>query len=157
MTTTFTPMRAAYFPEFCAKACESYAFENVQSGRWPAEGALALAQAETERLLPQGLATPDHHFLEIQAAADGRTVGFVWFAKMQRGPSMAAFIYQIHVDAEARRQGHALAALRAVEAFARTERLSAVALHVFQHNAAALALYRAAGYAVASLNLHKLL
>jgi ribosomal protein S18 acetylase RimI-like enzyme len=54
---------------------------------------------------------------------------------------------------EHRRRGHAKAALRHVAELARSQGHRRLELHVFSHNAAAQALYRAAGYDVTSLNM----
>jgi ribosomal protein S18 acetylase RimI-like enzyme len=151
----FVSMRPAYYPVFFELASRAYASENVLAGRWSAEEALELSRAETERLLPQGLATPDHQLLEILEAAQDPTVGFVWFTRLKRGSAYAAFVCQIYVVPEARRRGYAKAALAAVERMAQAQGMASVALHVFAHNAGAQALYRSAGYAVASLNMHK--
>ena len=153
----FVSMRPEYYPVFFDLASKAYASENVLAGRWPADDALDTARSETERLLPQGLATPENQLLEILEAEQGPTVGFAWFARMKRGPSFAAFICQIYVTPEARRRGHAKAALVAIEQLAIEQGLSSVALHVFAHNEGALALYKSIGYSVASLNMHKLL
>ena len=155
--TTLISMRPEFFPAFLALAAETYASENVASGRWPAEVALELARKETERLLPQGLETPKNYLLEVLDAEAGPTVGFVWFASTTRGSASAAFIYQIYVEPQARGQGHARAALVAVETYAQSQGMAAVLLHVFSHNTGAQALYRSVGYSVASLNMHKLL
>ena len=151
----FLSMRPEYYSVFFELASQAYASENVLAGRWPADEALDLARSETERLLPQGLATPDNQLLEILETEHGPTVGFVWFARMKRGSTYAAFIYQIYVAPEARRRGFASAALAAVERMAREQGLSALALHVFAHNEGAQALYRSFGYVTASLNMHK--
>ena len=45
------------YRSFFEVVVKSYAEDNVASGRWSAQDALALAQSETERLLPQGHAT----------------------------------------------------------------------------------------------------
>jgi ribosomal protein S18 acetylase RimI-like enzyme len=151
----FVSMRSEYYPVFFELACRAYASENALAGRWSADEALELARAETERLLPQALATPDHQLLEILEDAQGPTVGFVWFARLKRGSAFVAFVFQIYVVPEARRRGHACAALAAVERVAQAQGMASVALHVFAHNEGAQALYRSAGYAVASLNMHK--
>jgi ribosomal protein S18 acetylase RimI-like enzyme len=155
--SSFVSMRPGYYPVFFELASEAYASENVLAGRWPADDALDAARSETERLLPQGLATPENQLLEILESDEGPTVGFVWFARMKRGSSYAAFIYQIYVIPEARRRGYAKAALEAIEKLATEQGLSSVALHVFAHNEGAQALYKSIGYSVASLNMHKLL
>jgi ribosomal protein S18 acetylase RimI-like enzyme len=150
-------MRPEYYAVFYQVASEAYASENALAGRWSADEALGLAQAETERLLPQGLATPDNQLLEILETEQGPTVGFVWFARLKRGSAYAAFVCQIYVAPEARRRGHASAALAAVECLARDQGMASMALHVFAHNESAQALYKSLGYSVASLNMHKLL
>jgi ribosomal protein S18 acetylase RimI-like enzyme len=153
--TVLVSMRPEYFPAFFAVATQVYASENTIAGRWGASEALELARAETERMLPQGVQTPEQQLLEIRESAEDETVGFLWFTKMKRGTSTTAFIVQIYVEPAARGKGHARAAMSAVESFARDQGLSAVVLHVFAHNTEAQALYKSAGFSVASLNMHK--
>lgn len=152
--TTLAPMRSEAYAAFADNAATAYAAENVAAGRWPAADALALAHAETERLLPQGLATPDHHVFEVIDDA-GSAVGFIWFAAMARGSARMAFVCQIYIQPEQRRHGHARAAFRALEPIAAGLGLSGLGLHVFAHNTGAQALYRSLGYEVTSLNLFK--
>lgn len=152
-TATLAPMRAEAFTAFFDTAVAAYAGDNVAAGRWRADEAPALARAETERLLPQGAATPEHHLLEI---VDGGTaVGFLWFAAMSRGSTRVAFVYQIYVHAGFRRRGHARAALQALEGIVGGLGLAGIALHVFGSNTGAQALYRSLGYGTTSLNLFK--
>jgi ribosomal protein S18 acetylase RimI-like enzyme len=73
-------------------------------------------------------------------------VGFAWFVPEDRPFGRVVFIYDIGVDPEHRRRGHAQAALAAIEAFARDHGCVGVQLHVFGANAGARALYRRAGY-----------
>lgn len=153
--TVLVPMRAEAFATVIEAAVSDYAADNVAAGRWPAAEALSLSRAETERLLPQGLATPAHQIYEIQDQTRGDFVGFVWFAVMERGSAKAAYVYQIQVWDEFRRRGHARAALLEVEAMARAQGLSSVGLHVFSHNPNAQALYVSLGYEVQSLNMLK--
>ena len=56
------------------------------------------------------------------------------------------FIYDIAVDPEHRRKGHAQAALAEIEAYARANGCLGVMLHVFGNNTGARQLYRKAGY-----------
>lgn len=49
------PMSAETFVHYQAAAVAGYAKENVNSGRWPEEGAVARSQAAFAESLPQGL------------------------------------------------------------------------------------------------------
>lgn len=65
------------------------------------------------------------------------------------------FIYDLVVWPAHRRQGHAAAALRALECEARALGLQALSLHVFGHNHAAQRLYARLGYAPTSIHMAK--
>ncbi len=153
--TRLAPMRESFFPVFFEIAVTNYAAENVLGGRWNAMDAPTLARDETRRLLAQGLATPDHHLFELHAGDDDTPVGFLWLAQLPRGQEQAVFVFQIHVEPEHRRRGHARAALQAAEAWARQRGAASLALHVFAHNTGARALYESLGLVVSSLNLLK--
>lgn len=77
---------------------------------------------------------------------DGQAVGYVWFTIEDRPPGRVVYIYDIAVDPEHRRKGHAQAALLAVEGYARGHGCIGVMLHVFGSNTRARQLYLKAGY-----------
>ncbi len=153
--TILAALREDEFSVFFELAAATYAEENVLGGRWLAEDALALARAETNRLLPLGIATPENYLYSVQSEPDQELVGYVWFAEMQRGSARIAFVCQVLIEPGHRRQGYARAALQAVQEIAQSKGLSGLALHVFAHNEGANALYRSLGYQVSSLNLIK--
>jgi ribosomal protein S18 acetylase RimI-like enzyme len=155
--TILEPMPPERFDEFADVASASYAADNAASGRWLDHESEPLARAELGRLLPQKAATPDQHFYEIKSIPAGPVLGFVWLASMPRGSVRVAFVFQLFIYPEHRRQGHARAALVQVEKLAETMGLSGVALNVFGSNSAAQALYRSLGYVVTSLSMHKAL
>lgn len=153
--TRLVPMRKAAYPRFLDEAVTGYATDNVAAGRWPADEALELSRAEFARLLPAGLETADHRIYEIEDEAGGHVVGFVWLAFVPKGAMKSAYVYQVFVQPEFRRQGHARAALQSLEAIAVSEGASNIGLHVFQHNPGAQALYAFLGYRVNSVNMLK--
>ena len=153
--TTLVPMRAEEFALFFEMAVASYAADNVAVGRWSKSDAIDLSRAENERLLPQGLATPNAFLYEVLTEVGGTTVGYLWFSAVARGSAKGAFVYQVQIKPEFRRRGHARAALEAIEGIAMAEGLSSVALNVFAHNAGARALYGSLGYGVTSVNMLK--
>jgi ribosomal protein S18 acetylase RimI-like enzyme len=101
------------------------------------------------------MATPDHYFYEVQAEADSPVIGFVWFGSVPRRGNRVAFVFQIFIYPEYRRQGHGRAALQQVEALATCLGLPEIALNVFGSNVGAQALYRSLGYTVTTLSMHK--
>ena len=154
-TVVLVPMPAAAFAGYAEAAIAGYARDNVASGRWPEEGALARSRADFDASLPQGLQTPDNFLFEIRAAATGLTVGVIWFAVEEEHGLSAAFVYDVEVRPEYRRQGYATAAFRALEPLARDLGLTSIGLHVFGHNTGARALYGKLGYEVTGVNMQK--
>lgn len=148
-------MRPDAYPRFLDEAVTGYANDNVAAGRWPEAEALELSRAEFSRLLPHGLETPDHRLYEIEDELSGQTVGFVWLAYLSKASMKSAYVYQVVVQPEFRRRGHAQTALQALEAIAAAEGASNIGLHVFEHNPGAQALYALLGYRVNSVNMLK--
>lgn len=153
--TVLTRMEPAAFEAFAAEAIASYAEDNVLCGRWLDEGAQARAQAEFDRLLPQGMDTPDHEFFVIRASPDGDAIGALWFGVSEAWGERSGYLYSIRLKPEYRGRGHAAEALGLLDRHARTQRVDRLGLHVFALNTRALALYRAAGYGVTGYNLLK--
>lgn len=136
------PMTASQFSRYLAETVPSYAAENVRSGRWSESEALTEAQKQIDSLLPNGVETPNHFLFEIRAVPTGPRVGSTWLAVEPRG----AFVYDLQIDEAHRRQGHAEAAMRALEGIARDRGAKKISLHVFGTNTTARHLYRKLGY-----------
>lgn len=144
--TRLEPMTQARYNAWLAATVREYAAEKVASGNYPDDGTeLERSKAEFDTLLPQGLHTPGHE-IRSMVDDDGRAVGYVWFTQEDRPPGRVVFIYDIAVDPEFRRKGHAQAALAAVEDYARATGCIGVMLHVFGSNTGARQLYLKAGY-----------
>jgi ribosomal protein S18 acetylase RimI-like enzyme len=144
-------------PEYAAwlaATIPAYAADKVASGQWAEDAALELSTKGYGELLPQGPATPDNHLFTIldEKAAP---VGVLWFAVKTKFNARIAFVFDVTVLEERRRQGHARRALLALEDKVRKLGLSGIALHVFGHNAGARALYAKLGYGPTNINLFK--
>jgi ribosomal protein S18 acetylase RimI-like enzyme len=148
-------MTAAVFGPYLETAVSNYARDNVESGRWPEKGALARSRADFDSLLPQGPKTPNNYLFEIKSAETGPTIGFLWSAAVAKGGLRSAFVYDIEIEPEYRRQGHAKAAFAALEQRVRELGLSRIGLHVFGRNPDAQALYASLGYRVTGINMLK--
>jgi ribosomal protein S18 acetylase RimI-like enzyme len=143
--TQLEPMTQARYDDWLVATIAEYAAEKVASGNYAEEGSLERSRGEFDALLPQGLQTPGH---EIKSMVDdaGEDVGYVWWTIEDRPVGRVVFIYDIAVDAAHRRKGHAQAALREVERYAREHDCIGVMLHVFGSNTGARQLYQKAGY-----------
>lgn len=140
------PMTQARYDAWLVDTIRDYAAEKVASGNYPDDGtSLERSKAEFDALLTQGLQTPGHE-IRSMIDDDGQAVGYVWFTIETRPQGRVVFIYDIAVDPEFRRRGHAQAALAAVEEYARANGCIGVMLHVFGHNTGARQLYLKAGY-----------
>lgn len=155
MGTQLIRMTEQRYASFHEEAINDYAKENVDSGRWPAEGALERSRQDHEALLPQGLATPDQHLFTIHDDADGVEVGVLWMAVNERPGGRSGYVYDVAIDPEHRRRGHARAAFIALDDVARDLGLSDIGLHVFANNPGAQALYRSLGFEITGLNMQK--
>jgi len=153
--TVLVPMSSTIYDQYLQAAVQAYADENIESGRWPAEGALQRSRDDFDDSLPQGLATPDNYLFEIKSNDAGVTVGFLWFALVEKNGIRSAFVYDVEIKAEFRRQGHAGAAFDALEPIVSELGLNRIGLHVFKQNQAAQALYKKLGYKVTSINMQK--
>ena len=149
------PMSEAEFSRFKKDSIAGYAEQNVLSGRWDAVDALERSAAEYQKLLPQGLATPDNYVFTVRHGDGVDVVGALWLGVEVRGGARMAYVFDIHIHEAFRQQGHARRALKALEPFVHSLGLSTIGLHVFAYNAAARALYASQGYATTSVNMHK--
>ncbi len=155
--TFLVPMSPEVFADVMTSSMAAYASDNVAAGRWPQAGALERSSAEFQSNLPQGLATPDNFLLEIRATAHGPAVGHLWFAVQSQHGRRTAFVYDLEVQPEHHRQGHARRAFEALESLAGELGVASIGLHVFGFNTPAQALYGALGYTVTGINMNKLL
>jgi len=139
------PMTQAEFEAWLPVAIATYASETAASGRWTREESAERSRQEHERLLPQGLATPNHQLWSITRASDHKPVGVLWI-EAQQSPVPTAFIYNVEIYPEYRRRGYAEQAMTNLEDAARRMGLRQIRLHVFGHNSAARPLYEKLGY-----------
>lgn len=155
MSTTLQPMREASYPAYLEAAVVSYAQENIDAGRWTEDTALERSREDFNSLLPQGLATPDNHIFDILAGEGGATVGVIWLAIGRKHGIVSSFVYDVEIQPQHRRQGHAERAFKAIETFAQSLGAAHIGLHVFGNNPGAQALYQKLGFGVTGINMQK--
>lgn len=151
----FAPMNESEFSGYLADAVRDYARERVESGQWAEEASLALSRQGFDELLPHGLATPNDYRFKVRDPATRSDVGFLWFAVHERAAQRIAYVYDVLIKPESRRRGFGASTLQALEAEVHSRGLTGIALHVFGHNAAAIALYRKLGYQPTNIKMFK--
>lgn len=116
-------------------------------GMDPAE-ARGAAEQELRGLLEYGMYTPDHHFRMVIAGDVDPPVGSIWYGPRTLGDETVLWLYEIVIFAGFRNRGYATAALSRLEGVAGESDVGHIALHVFEHNTAAVSLYKGLGYRV---------
>jgi ribosomal protein S18 acetylase RimI-like enzyme len=149
------PMTEIEFRVYRERLIRGYAEDKVRSGNWNAEDSLKRSEQETNQLLPEGVATPDHYLFSIRDDALAKNVGILWFAVVHWGGKDLAFIYDIEVDATLREKGYGTQALGALEEKVKSLGLDTIGLHVFGFNHGARALYEKMGYEITNINMAK--
>ena len=152
--TALRPMVQSEYAAWLDEAIPEYAADKVASGQWAQEASLELSRKENDELLPQGLETPDNHFYTI-VDSESNAVGMLWFAVKTKFNAPVAYVFDISISAERRREGHAYRAFLALEAEVQKLGLSGIALHVFGHNTAAQSLYARLGFRPTNISLFK--
>lgn len=148
-------MSEAQFQHFLQGAIRDYADQNIASGRWAEDQAMALSVAEHQRLLPDGVTSKDQHLFVIQDPESELVVGHLWLAVQENLGLRQGYVYAVEIDHAFRRQGHARRAFLALESVGKALGLSSIGLHVFAFNLAAQALYESLRYRVTGLNMRK--
>ena len=115
-----------------------YAEDKQQSGDWGSRDALTLSVQAFDRFAPSGLRTPDQHFFTVHDAATDAKVGWLWFQVRDDGINRSAYLCDIVIFDEHRRQGYGTACLAELDNRAKGLGIRRVGLHVFGHNTEAV-------------------
>ena len=144
MSIEFRRMRADEFPEWKAGSVESYSADMQENGGMPRDAADAKAISDFDRLLTQGVETPEHFVHVIEE--DGSVVGYLWLALRDSPSERVLFVYEVRISEEARGRGLGRAAMEFAERFAAEQGLGRIELNVMGGNDVARGLYRVLGY-----------
>jgi ribosomal protein S18 acetylase RimI-like enzyme len=155
VTVTVRAMTDAEYAAWRPAVASAFAKEQVDAGRWPAEGAVERALREQDEVLWDGVSTPGMALL-TGVRGDGTVVGWLWVGlRHPRGVTGCAFLYDIEVAEDHRGAGYGRDLLAAGEAAARAHGASRIELNVFGGNARAIRLYESTGYRVVSQQMLK--
>jgi len=154
-TVSLRKMTEAEFDGWKAYSIGEYAKDKMQALGINEAEALTLSTESFAFLAKDGIATPDNHFFMI--VRDGGVLGWLWFAMKSEWGVTSAFVYDLEVKPEYRRQGVAEAAMILLEGEARALGASKIALHVFGQNTGARDLYAKIGYQITDYSMAKVL
>ena len=127
-----------------------YAEQQARDAGWPPETALERARAERAPVIERELEQASAGQAVWTAVDDaGEVVGWRWVTPPPPGlPPDSAFLNQITVRQERRRQGYGQSMLAALERRLAAAGVTSLYLHVNEANAPARRLYERAGYAL---------
>ena len=153
MSIYFQPITTEEYPNWFDLSTSNYAEDKIRSKQWGLEGALERARKDTENLLPDGVATPNHHLLHVVDHISEERVGYLWWCLTERFGRRIAFIFDIHIFQNYQRRGFATSTLQHLEKIVREHNVQALSLHVFAFNTGAYKLYEKLGYVTTSVSM----
>ena len=151
------PMTPAEFDAYVATAVKGYAQAHLKAGDCDPEDALALAQADYDSLLPEGLKTPNQYLMSVHADGLDKPAGLIWFQAREKRGKKSAYIFDFEIRPELRGKGYGAATLLALEKLVGSLGITRINLNVFGHNTGAKALYERSGFTVAAIGMTKVL
>jgi ribosomal protein S18 acetylase RimI-like enzyme len=139
-----TELPADEYGEWLERGIADFARQSADSNCIPITEALTQSRQIYRSMLPQGMDTPQHEFLQLRVAGD-RVAG-LW---LQHNPARPeTFVCKVETDSRYRRKGYGRAAMRLAEQRAVLHRMPRIRLNVFARNETANRLYRSLGYHV---------
>jgi len=147
------PLRENEYAAWHRAFTDSYARDIAEHGGTDPELARRKAEADMARLLTDGIATPDHTILVLEAG--GERVGLLWVGPRLVDGVRVLFIWDVEIDAAFRGRGHGRGAMLLAEEVAREQGLDRIELNVFGGNAVARSLYRSLGYVERAVSMGK--
>ena len=146
-------MSAERYVSWNERLIVEFAKEKVDSGNWPAEGAVERSAKENARDLPRGLGTTGHDI--FVGLVEGEEVGVLWLFTDPQPQVPETMIYDIEIAEEHRGKGLGRELLTAAEEWCADHSIGVLKLHVFGHNTTATNLYESAGFEITNLNMAK--
>ncbi|MEX0379778.1 GNAT family N-acetyltransferase [Leuconostoc sp. MS02] len=146
------PMDPNHFQQYINFAVNEYAAEKVAAGTWTPEAAQKNAQLTYDRLLPNGLETPDNFFYSI--FNDSEVVGYIWFATDSENSSMA-FIFDFEIYKAYQNRGFGSKTLDLVSRETKNMGYTSLGLHVFGSNSRAIHVYQKSGFNITDIKMQK--
>jgi ribosomal protein S18 acetylase RimI-like enzyme len=143
--TRLVDMPADRLPTWLDVTMAEYVESRMRAGE-TREQAEANKQKSLDQWFPDGVPLPGHHVWDVVDDADV-VVGYLWIGPFSAG-SAEWWVFNVEIDAEHRRRGHARRALEEAHRVARDDGATSIGLNVFGYNDGARELYERLGYGV---------
>ncbi|WP_323686849.1 GNAT family N-acetyltransferase [Listeria welshimeri] len=145
-------MTKADLEDFLSVAIIDYAKDKVEAGTWAAEEALANSKNSFNKLLYDGITTPNEYLYSI---FNDQKIGYLWFHVDEKQTGKNAFIYDFVIFEAFRGEGFGTKTLDALDILAKEMKINKIELHVFAHNKTALGLYNKVGFESTDITMAK--
>ncbi|WP_376740558.1 GNAT family N-acetyltransferase [Listeria innocua] len=132
-------MTTSDLEDFLTTAIPDYAAEKIAAGTWSKEEALTNSKASFNKLLYDGITTPNEHLYSIFT---DQKIGYLWFHVDEKH----AFIYDFVIFETFRGKGFGTKTLETLDVLAKEMGITKIELHVFAHNQTAIKLYDKVGF-----------
>jgi GNAT superfamily N-acetyltransferase len=139
-------MTESEFGCFIALSMEDHIRSHIQAGNWTEENAQENMNQLRLQMIPDNMATPNHHFYTLKEDGSGKRAGGLWFTVQSNGQGRFIFVVDIQVSEEFRRRGFGSQAFKFMEDKAREMGIKTIYLNVFEHNVNARRMYEKLGY-----------
>ena len=146
------PMDPNHFQQYINFAVNDYATEKIAAGTWTPETAQKNAQLAYDRLLPNGLETPNNFFYSI--FNDSEIIGYIWFGTDNENPS-TAFIFDFEIYKAYQNRGFGSKTLDLVSRETKNMGYTSLGLHVFGNNSRAIHVYQKSGFNITDIKMQK--
>ncbi|EDP7876256.1 GNAT family N-acetyltransferase [Listeria monocytogenes] len=147
-------MTAFDLEDFLTTAITDYAKEKVEAGTWDEEESLAKSQDSFNKLLYDGITTPNEYLYSI---ISGEKIGYIWFHVDETRSGKHAFIYDFVIFEAFRGKGFGTKTLAALDVLAKEMQITKIGLYVFAHNQTAIGLYNKVGFQNTDITMAKYL
>ncbi|MCJ1713586.1 GNAT family N-acetyltransferase [Curtobacterium sp. VKM Ac-2922] len=145
--TRLQVMPATSLPAWLDTTMAAYVRSRMRSGE-SRERAEANKQQSLDRWFPGGAPLAGHHVWDVLDDQD-TVVGYLWIGPFEAG-SADWWVFDVEIDADHRRLGHARRALELGQQVAKDQGARSIGLNVFGYNTGAQDLYAQLGYRVTS-------
>ncbi|MBF2361950.1 GNAT family N-acetyltransferase [Listeria marthii] len=147
-------MTTSDLEDFLSTAITDYAKEKVEAGTWNEEESLAKSQDSFNKLLYDGITTPNEYLCKI---VNEEKIGYLWFHVDETLSGKTAFIYDFVIFEAFRGKGFGTKTLAALDTLAKEMGITKIELHVFAHNQTAIGLYNKVGFQNTDITMAKYL
>ncbi|WP_349514943.1 GNAT family N-acetyltransferase [Leuconostoc suionicum] len=145
-------MTAAHFDDYMSSSIKEYALEKVQAGSWTQEDSLDNARLTYDRLLPDGLNTPNNFFFSI--INGDNVIGYIWLGPDSENKNIA-FIFDFEIYDAYQNNGFGSQTISLASTKAKTLGFTSIGLHVFGTNSRAIHVYEKAGFEITDIKMQK--